>query len=94
MSGVRRGFVRDAFHQAAVAGNEIRVVIDYRETIAIKLCSEVRFGDRKANGVGHTLSKWSRGRFDTNGVMHFGMSRCLAAPLPEVFDLAERKIIA
>ena len=65
-AGQRTGFVRDAFHEAAVADEAVGVVIDDRQAFAVELAGQQFFGQRHADRVGQALAQrtrwWSRCR--------------------------------
>ena len=83
MSGQRNCFVAEAFHQAAVASDHIRMVID-------KIVTETRiqqtFGQRHADRRCNALPQGSGGGLDAGRVAVFGMARGFRSPLPEGFE--------
>jgi len=93
VAGVARRFVRDAFHEATVAGDEVRVVIDDLVARLVERGGEMCFGDREANRVSDTLAERTGGGLHALGVVYFRVSRREALPLPEILDLLEREVI-
>ena len=94
VTGVAGRFVRDAFHEAAVARHEVGVVIDDVMTGAIERGREMRLGHGEPDGVGNTLTERTGGRFHTGRVMHFGVARRFTLPLTEALDLGQRQVVA
>ncbi len=77
MAGERGRLVRDALHEAPVAGDHVRVMVD-------RLRAEVRrqepLGDRHADRVAEALTERSGGDLDPRRVAGFGMPRGSATP--------------
>ena len=86
-AGQRAGFVRDAFHQAAVAEKDVGVVIDDVQAVFIKLTGKDFFRQRHAHGVGNALPQRAGGGFDAVGVAVFGVAGGFAVQLAEVFQI-------
>ena len=82
----RDGFLADAFHQVAVGGQHIGVVVDSR---LAELGGEHALGHGHADRRGNALSEWSGGGFDTGRVPDFRMSGRFRMQLPEALDLVE-----
>ena len=61
MAGERRGLVADALHEAAVAGDDERVVVDQ---LGAELRAQAPLGDRHADGVGEALAERAGGDLD------------------------------
>jgi hypothetical protein len=80
----------DAFHQAAVAGQHIGVVID---EIVAELGVELALGDGHADGVGDALAERAGGGLDAGGVAIFGVAGGLRAELAEILDLVDRHVL-
>ena len=93
-AGQRTRFVGNAFHHAAVAHEDVAVVIDDRETLAIELGGQQPFGQSEPHGVADALSERTGGRFDARRMAVFRMSRRLAVQLAEAFEFVERQIVA
>ncbi len=88
--GERDGFLRDAFHQATVAGDHPGAVID---EVGAELGGELGFGDGEADGVGEALAERAGGGLDAVGVAVFGMAGGLGAELAEVPDVVDRHVL-
>ena len=87
-AGERAGLVADAFHQAAVADEDVGVVVDDRVAVAVELGGEQLFGQRHADRVGQALAERAGGGLDAGRDVDFGMARRLAVQLAEVAQLA------
>ena len=77
----------DAFHEAAVAGDHIGVVVDDIGPVA---GGQHAFGERHADAVGDALSERAGRGFDAGCVAVFGMTGGLGAELAEVPQLLDR----
>ncbi len=74
----------DAFHQAAVAGDGIGVMVD--QAVAEPRIHQP-FGERHADGVGDPLAQRPGGGFDAGRVAVFGVTGGPGAELAEVPEL-------
>ena len=86
--GQGAGFVADAFHHAAVAQKHIGVVVHDGMVFTVKLRSQQFFGHGHAHRIGNALAQRAGGGFDTGRDIHFGVARCFAVQLAEVFQLS------
>lgn len=93
-TGKRADFVADAFHEAAVAQEHIRAVVDDREALAVEFRAEELFGERHADAVRDALAERPRRRFNARSHMHLGMARGFAAELTEGLEVVHREVIA
>ena len=82
----RDRLVADALHQAAVAGDDVDVVVD---DVAAEARVQHALRDRHADRVGETLAERARGRLDARGMAVFGMAGGLGAHLPEALQLPD-----
>ena len=80
----RTGLVGDALHHAAIAKENIGMVIDNHMFATIELGRQDFFGKRHANTVGDPLSERTCCGFDARGITVFGMSRCSGMQLTEI----------
>ena len=87
MPGQRNRFVAETLHQAAVAGDDISIVID-------ELVAEARVDQalrqRHADRGGDPLPERPRRGLDAGRMAVFGMARRLRSPLPECLELIQR----
>ena len=86
VAGERDRFLADAFHQVAVGGEHIGVVIDD----VAELGGEMPLGDRHADRVGEALAERAGGGLDAGRDEIFRMARRQRAELAEALDLVER----
>src|ERR1700722_5956674 len=86
--------MRDAFHQATVADEDERVVIDDVETGTIESRRKNFFGERHADGVGEALTQWAGCSFDRRKLACFGVARCLRMQLPKSLQLIDGQIVS
>ena len=87
--GQRDRLLADAFHQAAVAGDDPSVVVHH---LAAEARAQHFLGHGKAHGVGDPLSQRAGGGLDAAGVAVFGVAGGAGAPLAEVADLVQRDV--
>ena len=89
MAGQRDRLLADAFHQAAVAGDDVGVVID---DVAAEALGHQPLGEREAHGIAQALAQRAGGGLDAAGMAVLGMAGGLAAELAEVLQLVERHV--
>lgn len=65
----------DTFHSTPVSEEAECVIVDKLETRLVEFGSSVSLGNGKANSIGKTLTKRTRGHFDTRCILSFWMSR-------------------
>ena len=75
VAGERGGLVADALHEAAVAGDDERVVV---LRLGAEPGAQVPLGDRHADGVGEPLAERTGRDLDAGGVAGLGMARASA----------------
>ena len=78
------GFVRNAFHEAAVAGEHIGVVIHNLMLGRVVAGGQHAFGQRHAHGGRNTLPQRAGGHFNAQIRLVFGMPCGFGSPLAEV----------
>ncbi|MNV66264.1 hypothetical protein D3C71_1590090 [compost metagenome] len=86
VAGKRDGFLADAFHEAAVTGEHIGVVL---HQVLAELVAQLTFGDCHADGVGDALAERTGGRLDAGGVAVFRVAGGAGAELAEILDLLD-----
>jgi hypothetical protein len=80
----------DAFHQAAVAGEHVGLVVD--QPVAEARC-QVALGNRHADGVGDALTQRTGGGFDAGGVAVFRVTCGARTDLAEVLQLLDGHVL-
>ncbi len=90
VTGKRDRFLSHAFHEAAVAAEHIRAVID---NILAELIGERAFGDCHADRAGETLTERAGGQLNAFCMTIFRMTGGLRTPLPEVLQLIDGHIL-
>ena len=93
-AGQRRGLVRDAFHQAAVAQEHPGMVVDDLELRAVEALRQQLLRQRHAHGIGQALAQRAGGGFDTGRVAELRVAGGLAVQLPEALELLDRQVVA
>jgi len=93
-AGQRAGFVRNTFHQAAVAEEHPGPVVDDLVAWLVELVGQQLFGHGHADGVGDALAERAGGGLDAGRIAVFGVTRGLAVQLAEVLDVVDRQVIA
>ena len=91
MPGQRRRFVRDALHEAAVAGDHVGAVV---ADVAAERGAQPALGDRHADRVADALTQRPGGDLDPRRVAGLGVPRRAAAPLAELAQVLEREVVA
>ncbi len=93
-AGKGRGLVADALHQAAIADEDVGVVVDDLVAVAVELGGEQLFGQRHADGVAQALAERAGRRLDARRDVDFRVAGRLAVQLAEVAQLADRQVVA
>ncbi len=93
-SGQGAGFVRDAFHHAAVAHEDPGAVVDDLVAGLVEFVGQQFLSHRHTDGVGDALAQRAGGRFDADGVTVFRVARGLGVHLAEALQLFDRQVIA
>ncbi len=93
-AGERSRLVADALHQAAVADDHKRAMIDDGMAGPVELRGKRLFGDRHADRVGEALAERPGGGLDAEGDAEFRMPRRLGMKLAEALELLDRQLIA
>ena len=93
-AGQRAGFVRNAFHQAAVAEENVGVVIDDLVAGLVELGGQHLFGQREANGIGDALAERAGGGLDAGRVAEFRVARRLGMQLAEILEIVDGDVVA
>jgi hypothetical protein len=94
VAGKGRGLRGYALHQIAIADDPIGEMIDDLRARPVVRRRQVGFGHRETDAVAKALTERSGRRLDARRKATLGMPRGDAAPLPKMFDLFERKIVA
>ena len=86
MSGQRDRLLRDPFHQIAVGGEHVGVVIDD----VAELGREMPLGDRHADRVAEPLAERAGRRLDAGRLEILRVAGRVRSELPETLDLVDR----
>ncbi len=86
--------MRDAFHEIAVAADDVGVVVDDLGFAGVVDGAEVFFSDGEADGFGEALAERAGGDFNAGGFAVLRVTGGVRAPLAELLELLERKIVA
>ncbi len=89
MPGHRRRFARHAFHQVAVRTDDVDVIVEQREAVAVEGLGQPARGDRHAHGIAAALTEGTGGGLDAGRHPVLGMSRRLGTELTEPPDVVE-----
>ena len=89
----RCGFGRNALHQVAICDDSIDIVINDALPHLVETCGEMRFGDGETNAIRKAHPERPRGNFNAGGMAVFGVSGRETAPLTEVFQVVEGKLV-
>ena len=92
--GQGAGLVRDAFHQAAVAGKHPGEVVDDVVAGAVELGSQQLLGQGHAHSIGQPLPQRTSGGLHTRRDTYLGVTRGLGMQLAEVLDVVDGEVIA
>eukprot|EP00053_Salpingoeca_punica_P011021 m.98695 g.98695 ORF g.98695 m.98695 type:complete len:479 (-) comp15561_c0_seq1:53-1489(-) len=90
----RRSLARHALLHAAIAADDVGVVVDQLEVRLVEASSHVGLGDSETNGVGQTLAERARGDLDTLGEVVLRVAGRLAADLAEVLQVLDGEVVA
>jgi hypothetical protein len=90
MACKRNRFLADAFHQAAVAGKRIGVVLNQ---VGAELVGKLAFRHGHADSIADALAKRAGGGFDPGGVAIFRMAGGGRTQLAEILDVVERDVV-
>ena len=93
-AGQRRGFVRDALHQAAVAHEHPGAMVDEGQLGAVEALRQQFLGQREAHRIGEALPQRAGGGFHARGHVIFGVAGGFRAELAEVLQLVQRQVVA
>ena len=93
-AGERGRFMRNAFHQAAVAEEHVGVMIDNRMARPIERRRERAFREGHTDPVGKALAERSGGGLDAQVHVALRMSGRLGAELAELLQLVHRQRIS
>ena len=93
-AGERAGFVREALHHAAVAHENVGMVVDDVTAGPVEFRGEQFLGERHADRVRDALAERPGGGFDTGRAAVLRMPRCLRMQLAEAFQLRQRQVVA
>ena len=90
----RACLVGNAFHEAAVTREGVRVMADDLVARAVELGRQQPLGEREADRVGEALAERPRGRLHAGRVAGFGMAGRARMQLAEAAQLLHRQVVA
>ena len=93
-AGERCGFARNAFLHAAVACEDICIIIDDIKAGAVESRRKVRFGNSHTHSHCEALTERACCCFDAACMAEFGMAGRLAAELTELLYVVHRYVVA
>ena len=80
MAGERARLRGDALLQVAVAGDDVRAVVDDGVAVAVELAAEAPLRDGHPDGVGDALAERAGRRLDARRQAVLGVARASASP--------------
>ncbi|MNM93770.1 hypothetical protein D3C81_1061540 [compost metagenome] len=86
-------FTSYTFHQVTVTANSIGEMINNFEIVTVVSSSKLSFSKSHTNSHCNTLSKRTSCSINTCSMSELWMPWCFAAPLTELFQIFQRKII-
>ena len=93
-TGQRAGFVRNAFHQAAIAEEYIGVVVNNFVVGLVEFGCQQLFRHCHADGVGDALTEWAGSGFNARRVAVFRVTRRFRMQLAEALEFVHRQVVA
>ena len=93
-TGERAGLVRDPLHQAAVADEHVRMVIDDFMPGPVVARREITLAQRHADGIRQPLSQRSGRGLHPHLRLIFGVTGGPPAKLTEIAQLVDRNVVA
>ena len=90
VTGQRRGFRADAFHQAAISADGVDVVVEDVEAGLVKPVGQPLLADGHAHAGGDALSERASRGFDARDQVVFRMPGRFAADLAEAANILKR----
>ena len=93
-AGERGGLLRDAFLEAAVAGETDHQVVEDLVLRGVEVGGGHLGGDGHADDVAGALTEGAGGGFDADGLAELGVTRGLGVELAEILHFLEREVEA
>lgn len=94
VAGQRRGLRGHALLQAAVAADDVRVVVHDVEAVLVELGGQVLLGNGQPHGVRDALAQRARGHLDAGRAEVLRVAGRLGAPLAELLELVDGQVVA
>jgi len=89
VSGQRGGFIRNAFHHAAVAAQSVGIEVEQLEAWLVERSRHPFGRNGNAHAGGDALTERPCGGFDAAGPAIFRVARTFAIKLAELLDVVE-----
>ena len=83
----------DAFHQAAIAEENVGVVVNNGVLIGVELGSQRALGNRHAHTVGDALTQRAGGGFHARRIAVFRVTRGFGVQLTELFQIIDAEVV-
>ncbi len=93
VAGQRGRFIRDTFHEIAVAAHDIGVMIHDFLSHPVESGGQVAFGHGHAHGGGKPLSQRAGGGFHAGGDAVFGVARGFAVQLTKLLNILGAQVV-
>src|SRR6516162_7949510 len=94
MPSDRCRFVRNTFHQVAVAAESVNAVVKHVVSVTVETGIQPALRNRESYGVADALAEWAGGCFHSGSKTVFGMPGRLGTPLAKLLNIIEGQIEA
>lgn len=94
MAGQRSSLASNAFHRATITEEAVRMVVDQVIPLPIEDSSCMCLSHSKTDSIAEALTEWPGCHLNSWRIMRFGMPRCYAVYLTEVFEVVHADLVA